>query len=120
MTLPADAYAHRRGDGEIVGWIMADGAGYRAIDLLGRAVGAPPMEWLDAEDALEQRGIGYLADRYVLTRADGSDVPVRIAEADTRSIVVVEDEFGAASAVGATPVRHVLPFPAPETLTRAN
>lgn len=116
MTLPADAYAHRRADGEVVGWIAADGDGYRAIDLLGRAVGESPMEWLDAEEVLEERGIGYLADRYVFTRADGSGVPVRIAETSTRQIVVVEDEFGAASAVGFAVGRHVLPFPAPATL----
>lgn len=115
MTLPDDWYPHRRDDGERVGWIVADGDGYRAVDLLGRTVGAHPIEWLTAEELLDDRGIGYLADRWMLVLPTG-ERPVRIAEASPDGIVVVADEFGAASAVGADPDRFRLPFPAPDAL----
>lgn len=74
------------------------------------------MEWVEAEAALEERGIGYLADRYGLLLPDGTERPVRIAEVSSEGIIVVADEFGAASAVGAHPARISLPFPAPTNL----
>ena len=61
-------------------------------------------------------GIGYLADRYALRLPDGTERPVRIAEASVRGVTVVADEFGAASAVGATLERFRLAFPVPEEL----
>ncbi|WP_344092901.1 hypothetical protein [Microbacterium deminutum] len=85
-------------------------------DLLGREVTAEPVGWLDAEEMLDRRGIGYLADRYMLRLADGSERPVRIAEAGVRGVTVVADEFGAASAVGAAVDRFRLAFPVPPEL----
>jgi hypothetical protein len=41
---------------------------------------------------------------------------VRIAEASSRGVTVVADEFGAASAVGGDPERFRLAFPAPPEL----
>lgn len=118
VPVPADWYPHRRADGEGVGWIApdSDGDGFRAIDLLGRTVGPRPVDWVRAEELLEDRGIGYLADRYRLRLHDGTERPVRIAEAGSDGITVIADEFGVASAVGATHERFVLPFPAPESL----
>lgn len=52
----------------------------------------------------------------MLERPDGTEVRVRITEANPQGIRVTEDEFGAASAVGANMPSHRLPFPAPETL----
>ena len=69
------------------------------------------VDWLSAEELLDDLGIGYLADRYALRLADGTERPVRIAEASVRGITVLADEFGAASAVGATPERFRLGFP---------
>ena len=114
--LDPDWIEHRRADGETVGWIVPDGEGFRARDLLGREVRAGVVEWLAAEQILDELGIGYLADRYVLTLPDGTDRPVRIAEASVRGVTVVADEFGAASAVGATLERFRLAFPVPEDL----
>ncbi|KAA9134866.1 hypothetical protein [Microbacterium caowuchunii] len=116
MPVPADWYPHRRPDGEIVGWIVPDLQGFRAVDLLGRAVGSTSVDWLVAEALLEDRGIGYLADRYTLRLPDGSERPVRIAETSSEGITVVADEFGMASAVGAVHERFRLSFPAPEDL----
>lgn len=112
--LPEGWIEHRREDREVVGWIAAEGEGWRPYDLLGRAASAGPIEWLEAEAALEALGIGYLADRWALRLPDGAERPVRIAEASVDGIVVGFDEFGAASAVGGEHERVTLPFPVPE------
>ncbi|MBD3941347.1 hypothetical protein IF188_06495 [Microbacterium sp. NEAU-LLC] len=119
--LPADWIAHRRPDGELLGWMRPDGEGFRVFDLLGRerTPGGPdgaPLEWLDAEELLDELGIGYLADRWTLRLPDGAERPVRIGEASPRGVVVVADEYGAASAVGANPERFALPFPVGDAL----
>ncbi|WP_137846519.1 hypothetical protein [Microbacterium sp. 2FI] len=114
--LPADWIEHRRRDGETLGWMVADGEGFRVRDLLGRELTDRPIDWLDAEELLEERGIGYLADRWTLVLPSGAERPVRIAEASPRGVTVVADEFGAASAVGADPERFRLPFPVGEAL----
>ncbi|WP_127473828.1 hypothetical protein [Microbacterium sulfonylureivorans] len=118
--LPADWIEHRRPDGETLGWMVADGDGFRVHDLLGRALTVEPLEWLEAEDLLEELGIGYLADRWTLTFPDGRERPVRIAEASPRGVTVVADEFGAASAVGADLERFRLPFPVPAELRQGH
>lgn len=119
LVLPADWIEHRRADGEILGWMVADGDGFRVFDLLGRErtpVDGEPIEWLAAEELLEELGIGYLADRWTLRLPDGTERPVRIAEASQRGVTVVADEFGAASAVGAVLERFRLPFPLTDEL----
>ncbi|WP_395243366.1 hypothetical protein ACGGZK_14655 [Agromyces sp. MMS24-K17] len=114
--LPEDWIEHRRADGERVGWIVPTGDGFRAVDLLGRWRHDEPVDWLAAEADLEELGIGYLADRYRLRFADGTEREVRVAEASVDGVTVVADEYGAASAVGANPERFRLPFPAPDAL----
>jgi hypothetical protein len=119
-VLPSDWIEHRRPDGETLGWMVAEGDGFRVHDLLGRVVSPEPLEWLDAEELLEDLGIGYLADRWTLTFPDGTQRPVRIAEASARGVTVVADEFGAASAVGGALERFRLPFPVPAELRPAD
>jgi diguanylate cyclase (GGDEF)-like protein len=114
--LPADWIEHRRDDREPVGWIVPAGEGFRPVDRLGRWITAEPVDWLTAEELLEERGIGFLADRFVLRLPDGTERPVRISEASTDGVTVVADEYGSASAVGAGSDRFRLPFPAPDTL----
>jgi len=109
--LPEGWIEHRRDDRERVGWIAADGDAWRPFDLLGRPAGAEGLEWLEAEAVLEELGIGYLADRWTLVESGGATRPVRIAELDTDRVVVVADEFGRASALGAAQERFELPFP---------
>lgn len=116
--LPEGWIEHRREDREIVGWIAADGEGWRPYDLLGRAAAPGPVEWLEAEAILEELGIGYLAQRWALRLDDGTERPVRIAEASVDGIVIGFDEFGAASAVGGERERVRLAFPVPEGLLR--
>ena len=109
-----DWIEHRRGDRELLGWMLPQGDGFVVIDLLGRPR-TEPLEWIAAEEFLERLGIGYLADRYV---HDGR--PVRIGEVSTAGITVVVDDFGAASAVAPPgvpgPERIRLPFPVPADL----
>lgn len=111
--LPHDWIPHRREDGEAVGWIALDGDDVAAFDLLGRRVTAPGVDWLEAEQELEARGLGYLAGEFTLLRADEPPLPVRIGEVRIDHVSVVVDEFGGASVVGADPETHVLPFPVP-------
>lgn len=114
--LPVDWIEHRRSDSEVLGWMLADGEGFRVFDLLGRERTGAPIDWLAAEELLDALGMGYLADRWTLRFADGSERPVRIAEASPRGVTVVADEYGAASAVGADPERFRLPFPVGDEL----
>lgn len=119
--LPDDWIEHRRGDDrEPVGWIVPEGEHFRPIDVLGRHVTADPVEWMEAEEILEELGIGFLADRYLLSLPDGTERPVRIAEASAEGITVVADEWGSASAVGANSDRFRLTFPVPDTLRPAH
>jgi len=109
-VIPVDWTAHRRDDGEVLGWIRPDGELWVAVDRLGREATAP-VEWLQAEAALEALGLGWLAERWLL---DGR--PVRIAELTDEGIVVLRDDYGAASAVGGAAHRIELPWPAPDGL----
>jgi len=115
-VLPPDWIEHRRPDGETLGWIVPDGDGFRVRDLLGREVSRGVVDWLEAEETLDALGIGYLADRYTLRLPDGTERPVRISEASVRGVTVVADEFGVASAVGATLERFRLGFPISDEL----
>lgn len=116
MTLPAHWIEHCRSDREVVGWIAPEGDGFVPHDLLGRPRSAQPLDWLDAEEALEQLGIGYLADRYRLVLPGGGEGPVRIVEAGTEHVVVVGDDCGAASVVGGGTDRFTLRFPVGDEL----
>lgn len=103
---------HRRGDGERVGWIRPEGEDFVPIDLLGRELGAP-TDWLSAEESLEHRGLGWLAEPWALTLADGAVQRVRIVEVTPERIRVKNEDWGDVARGG---VEHVLPFPAPATL----
>ncbi|ALJ22154.1 hypothetical protein [Microbacterium sp. No. 7] len=114
--MTSDWIEHRRGlDGELLGWMRPEGDGFVVVDLLGRDR-TDAVDWLDAEDALDALGIGYLADIYELQLDDGSWLRVRIAEVSPARIRVKKDDWGA---VGAPQIYHDLPFPAPATLRPA-
>jgi hypothetical protein len=122
-VIPADWTPHRRDDGELVGWIRPAGEHWIAVDLLGHeASGA--VDWLEAEEALENRGLSWLADIWML-ELDGADqdgvdpvrvklvevTPGRVGEAGR--VVVQSDDFGAID----VPVeRFELPWPTPARL----
>lgn len=88
------------------------GEGFVAVDLLGRER-TGVIEWLAAEAALDELGIGYLADPYELRLVTGEWLRVRIAEVSMREIRVKKDDYGDMTA---PQIFYTLPFPAPETL----
>ncbi|HWT32754.1 MAG TPA: hypothetical protein VN107_03255 [Microbacterium sp.] len=109
---------HRRDDGELVGWIIPAGDEWVPVDLFGREV-AEPLDWLDAEAVLEERGIRWLADAWMLERDAAAPLRVRIVEVTPDRngvpgrVVVQSDDFGA---IDAPVTRFELPWPAPERL----
>ncbi|MFK4730740.1 hypothetical protein ROT00_13705 [Agromyces mediolanus] len=109
----SDFIEHRRPDGELVGWLRPEGEGFVPVDLLGREHGGA-IDWLAGEELLEELGIRYLADPYVLELPDAAPLRVRITEVSTRGIVVKKDDFGA---IDAPVVRYELAWPIPPELT---
>lgn len=103
---------HRRPDGECLGWMRPAGDHFIVVDLLGRDM-TGPVDWLEAEETLDEAGIGYLADMWALTLDDGQTIRVRLAEVSPLGIRAKLDDFGA---VGAPQLYYDLEFPAPRTL----
>ena len=110
--IPPDWTPHRRDDGELVGWIYPDGEFWAASDLLGWPVVAD-AEWLDAEAALEDRGISWLAEVWMLDDPNGSSRRVRIVDVRPGNVVVHTDDFGS---IDVPSERIELAWPAPATL----
>ena len=110
--VPAGWTPHRREDGELVGWIRPEGDDWTAVDVLGR-VAAASVDWLDAEAALEERGLAFLAGPWVLESDGGAPLRVRIVEVTPARIVVKTEDFGD---VNRPTERHVLPWPLPVAL----
>jgi hypothetical protein len=110
---------HRRDDGELLGWIHPEGEEWVAVDVLGRDASGP-TEWLDAEAALEERGISWLADPWVLEGETDRPVRVRILEVTPDEdgapgrIVVKVDDFG--DVTRPPTQQYVLAWPAPDRL----
>ncbi len=111
--LPQDWIEHRRpGDRELVGWVRPEDEGFVAVDRLGHDV-TGIVDWHDAEQALEERGLHWLADLWQLALDDGRTVRVRMVEVSPERVVVKLDDFGDLRAELRT---WTLPFPAPATL----
>ncbi|WP_029144755.1 hypothetical protein [Microbacterium luticocti] len=114
MAAPTEWIEHRRHDGERVGWIRPADDGFVVIDLPGRER-TGPVDWLHAEEVLDELGIGYLADPYELLLDDGRWLRVRITEASPERIRVKRDDWGA---IDVPLIEYVLPFPMPSRLRR--
>lgn len=110
---------HRRDDGELLGWIHPEGDAWIAVDVLGRAA-SDATEWLDAEAALDEHGISWLADPWMLEGEGNRPLRVRILEVTPDDdgapgrIVVKVDDFGDVSRPPTS--QYVLPWPVPERL----
>jgi hypothetical protein len=108
-----DWIEHRRpGDREVLGYIRPVADGFVAIDRLGRQL-TGVLDWLAAEEALESRGLGWLADLWQLTLPDGRVQRVVLVEVGPERVVAKTDDLGAVDAVLEL---HELPFPAPAQL----
>ncbi|WP_243075353.1 hypothetical protein [Microbacterium sp. SS28] len=116
--IPADWTAHRRDDGELLGWIRPEGEHWVAVDLLGREASGP-VDWLDAEEALESAGLSWLAEIWMLEQDAGEPLRVKLVEVtpgrvgEAGHVVVQTDDFGA---IDAPVERFELPWPAPAAL----
>ena len=110
--VPTDWIEHRRqADGELLGWIRPEGDAWVALSILGRPVTAT-VDWLDAEQALDELGLGFLAGIWTL-QSDAGPVDVRIVDVAPDGIAVQTDDFGA---IDAPVERFDLPWPAPPAL----
>lgn len=119
--IPENWTPHRRDDGELVGWIRPGPASpddWVAVDLLGRTASGP-VDWLEAEATLEERGLAWLGEVWMLERPDRPALRVRLVEvtpggADEPGRVVVQtDDYGN---IHAPVERFELPWPAPGML----
>ena len=88
------------------------GEGFVAIDLLGRRR-TEAVDWMVAEEALDELGLGYLADPHELRMDDGHWLRVRIAEVTPELIRVKKDDWGDMTA---PQVYYTVPFPAEDRL----
>lgn len=110
---------HRRDDGELLGWIHPDGDAWVAVDVLGRRA-SDAVDWLDAEAALEEHGIGWLADPWMLEGESDRALRVRILEVTPDEegvpgrILVKVDDFG--DVTRPQTQQFSLPWPIPERL----
>ncbi|KAE8130160.1 MULTISPECIES: hypothetical protein [Bifidobacterium] len=105
----------REGDHERLGWIVPEGDGFVAIDLLGeRRTG--PVDWMEAERCLDELGLSYLFEPYDMLTEAGEWVPVRIVNASPSSIEVKSEDYGA---IDAPSTAWTLPFPKPAVLRSA-
>lgn len=111
--LPRDWTEHRRADDrELLGWIRPEAGEWVAVDRLGRDL-TGPVDWLEAEEALDAHGLRWLSDLWQLDLPDGPPRRVRVVEVSPDRVVVTEDRFGAV--VAGTP-SFTLEFPAPAHL----
>lgn len=108
-----DWIEHRRsGDREVLGWMIPEGDGFVPVDRLGRRA-APAVDWLTAEETLDDLGIGYLADRFEFRLPDDRWLQVRITEISPHGIRLKRDDWGAPDVEG---VEFSAPFPMDDSL----
>lgn len=105
----------RQVDGERMGWIMPRGELFVAIDLLGEER-TKPVEWVDAEQCLDELGLSYLAEPYELLLESGKWIPVRLTSVSADRIEVKSEDYGSVDVPVTT---YTLPLPKPERLRRA-
>ncbi|MCA5893301.1 hypothetical protein LEP48_08005 [Isoptericola sp. NEAU-Y5] len=111
--LPADWIAHRRPeDREPVGWLRPEGEEWVAVSLLGRDL-TGAVDWDVAEAALEEAGLSWMANVWMLERDDDEPLRVRLVEVTPGLVLVQTDDFGA---IDVAVERFELPWPAPATL----
>ena len=99
----------REGDHERLGWIVSEGDGFVAIDLLGERR-TWPVDWMAAERCLDELGLSYLFEPYEMLTEAGAWVPVRIVNASPSAIEVKSEDYGA---IDAPSTAWKLPFPKP-------
>jgi hypothetical protein len=84
---------YRADDGELIGYLVQDEDDLVVpVNLVGHPVGGAMDEYL-AEQTLEDVGLSYLAEQWLLRQDDGTDKRVVILEIDADHVVVGDAEF---------------------------
>ncbi|MDO5068552.1 MAG: hypothetical protein Q4D96_14845 [Propionibacteriaceae bacterium] len=91
----------RRSDGEHVGYLrMTEDNGFVPIDLMWNEVGGP-QDLTDAELILDELGLRYLAEDWLLDVEDHPEpVKVRIREITSNQITVASVDYGYSADIG--------------------
>ncbi len=89
---------HRLDDGELVGYLRPVGDGLVPTTLLGTALD-DALDRFGAEQVLEEVGLSYLADPWILSHDDGTEQRVLLVEVDAERAVLANADF--AQVVGA-------------------
>ncbi|MDR1852510.1 MAG: hypothetical protein LBR21_07685 [Propionibacteriaceae bacterium] len=97
-----------------MGWITPRGDKFVPISLLGHELSGP-LDWDEAEQTLDNTGLGYLNGVWLLD-TDGGTIRVRITEVTPERIRVITDNFGA---IDVPYEEIILGFPAPKALRPA-
>ncbi|GFZ82817.1 serine/threonine protein phosphatase [Nesterenkonia alkaliphila] len=95
-------FPHIRGsDGEHVGYVrMSEDDRFIPIDLMWNEIGGP-QELTDAEALLEELGLSYLAEDWMLDLEDHPEpVKVRISEITSNRITVASIDYGYPADIG--------------------
>lgn len=111
--IPSGWVPYHRLDGELIGYLVADVDDLVVpVNLVGHPVGAA-MDVFSAEQTLDDVGLSYLAEQWLLRQDDGSDQRVVIIEIDADHVVVGDAEFAMVVGRPATMsgVRVSLPVP---------
>jgi hypothetical protein len=87
--------------------MQPQGDGFIAIDLLGRRR-TDVVDWMEAEETLDEIGLSYLADPHELRLEDGSWLRVRIVEVSSTVLRVKKDDWGD---INATQIYYSVPVP---------
>jgi hypothetical protein len=91
--IPTAWVPYHRMDGELIGYLMADGRDLVVpMNLVGHPVGEA-MDVFAAEQTLEDVGLSYLAEQWLLRQDDGSEKRVVIIEIDADHVVVGDADF---------------------------
>lgn len=91
--IPSTWEPYHRDDGELIGYLVADERDrVIPVNLVGHQVGEA-VERFAAEDMLEDAGLSYLAETWLLRHDDGSEQRVVIVEVDADHVVVSDADF---------------------------
>lgn len=91
--IPADWQPHHRDDGELIGYLVAGELDLVVpVNLVGHPIGAA-MDRFEAEVLLEDAGLSYLAEPWLLRRDDDTEQRVVIIEVDADHVVVTDAQF---------------------------
>jgi hypothetical protein len=92
-VIPTAWEPYLRDDGEIIGYLVTEEDDLVVpMNLVGHPIGTA-MDRFAAEELLEDAGLTYLAEPWVLRHDDGTEQRVVIVEVDADHVVVTDAQF---------------------------